>query len=312
MCRHCWIGYTQYSKLATVSFLYRAEPQVLPSNVFRVSLQRQDHVTGTQAIPTAMHIDVVACASGKELSITGAGRNDNEAWKWESAFGWTKCSDMLEGLRNHSATFVSNTSMYVLVGFVSKTKTTLDSIEQYNTVTNKWTKVGQLMHATESAACATNKTSIYVLGGTGQNAITHDRVQVFDTATKLCTELTQRLAGPERLLRAVMWDKSVILINDDTCLIFDLEQQTFKQRDQFAAGVVQFGLVLENQRIFIVGGGTDQTDAAGKTTWICSDEVKSVAVMDIINNETTASWSTISKLPKPALCHACATLSLPT
>ena len=177
-------------------------------------------------------------------------------------------------------------------------------------MTNKWTKVGQLIHATESAACAVYKTSIYVFGGDGQNDVTHDRVQVFDTATKLCTELTQRLPRPARLLRAVMWDKSVILINERTCRIFDLEQQTFQQRDQFAAGVDHFGLLLENQRIFIVGGGTGQTDADGKTTWTRSDEVKSVAVMDIINKQTSVNWRHHATLPEPALVHAFASMTL--
>jgi len=257
-----------------------------------------------------MQYELAACVTGSQLYITGAGSDNNEAWKWESAFGWMKCADTNEGRRRHCATFVNNTSMYVLGGFVVKDKTTLDSIEQYNTVTNKWTKVGQLMHATRHAACVVYKTSIYVFGGVGQNDKTHDQVQVFDTAAKLCTELTQRLPQPERLLRAVMWDKSVILINPRTCLIFDLEQQTFQQRDQFAAGVIHFGLVLENQRIFIVGGGLDQTDAAGKQTWTCSDEVKSVAVMDIINNQTPANWLHHAKLPKPALVHAFASMTL--
>ena len=107
-----------------------------------------------------------------------------------------------------------------------------------------------------------------------------------------------------------MWDKSVIIINHRTCLIFDLEQQTFQQRDQFAAGVIHFGLVLENQRLFIVGGGTGQTDAAGKTIWSCTDEVKSVAVMDIINNQTTVNWLHHATLPKPALVQAFAPMSL--
>ena len=150
--------------------------------------------------------------------------------------------------------------------------------------------------------------SIYVFGGIGQNDENLDRVQVFDTATKLCTELTQRLPRPQRLLRAVMWDKSVILIGDDTCLVFDLEQQTFQQRDQFASGVVHFGLVLENQRIFIIGGGNGQTDAAGN--WTCSDEVKSIAVMDIINNQCTANWLHHAKLPQPALVPAFASMTL--
>jgi len=201
--------------------------------------------------------------------------------------------------------------MYVLGGFVDKGNVALESIEQYITLTNKWTKVGQLVHATESGACVVYKTSIYVFGGRDQNDKDLDCVQEFDTATKLCTVLTQRLPQPEPLLRAVMWDKSVILINRRTCLIFDLEQQTFQQRKQFAADIGHFGLVLENQRIFIIGGGMDQNDSTGKVTWTFSDEVKSVSVMDIINNQTSPNWIHHAKLPSPAVIQAYATMTLP-
>jgi len=276
----------------------------ISSDVLSVSLQRQDLVTDTHAIPTKMQPELAACVSGSQLYVSGAGSSNNEAWRWEWEFGWAQCAEMNTGRRRHSATFVNTTSMYVMGGFVTQGQSTLDSVEQYNTVTNKWTTVGKLTHAAESAACVVYKMSIYVFGGGGQNDKILDRVQVFDTATKLCTELTQRLPRPVYLLRAVMWDKSVILVNGRTCLIFDLEQQTFQERDQFAADVIQFGLVVENQRIFIIGGGTTQIDAAGKLTWTCSDEVQSVAVMDIINNQTRAHWLHHATLPQPAFVHA--------
>jgi len=257
-----------------------------------------------------MQPELAACVSGNQLYVSGAGSSNNETWRWESVFGWAQCVDMNTGRRRHSATFVNTTSMYVLGGFDfdDRGDETLDSVEQYNTVTNKWTTVGQLTHAAHAAACAVYKMSIYVFGGIGQDNENLDRVQVFDTATKLCTELTQRLPRPEYLLRAVMWDKSVILINHCTCLVFDLQQQTFQERDEFAAGGIHLGLVLENQRIFIIGGGTSQIDAAGN--WTCSDEVKSIAVMDIINNQCIANWLHHATLPQPALVPAFASMTL--
>ena len=283
----------------------------LTSDVLHLSLQSKDQVTNMQAIPTCMPRESAACVSGSQLYVTGVGESNSEAWKWESVVGWTRCADMNKGRKKHCATFVNNTSMYVLGGVDDTGKKTLDSIEQYNTVTNKWTKVGQLIHAARAAACAVYKTSIYVFGGI-DNDVDLDCVQVFDTATKVCTELTQRLPRSERLLRAVMWDKSVILLNHRTCLIFDLDQKTFQLRHQFSAGIIHFGLVLENQRIFVIGGGTDQTGLAGKKTWTCSDEVKSVAVMDIINNQSTPNWIHHTKLPTPCLVQAFASMSLPT
>jgi len=284
----------------------------ISADVHRISLQRKDLITSVQTIPCRMPRQAATCVSGNQLYVTGVGRGNSETWKWESVVGWTRCADMIQRRGEHCATFVNNTSMYVLGGFIDSEEASLDSVEQYNTVTNKWTEVRQLMRAVDSVACAVYKTSIYVFGGIELNEDDVDCVQEFDTATKLCTELTQHLPQPERLLRAVMWDKSVILINRRTCLIFDLEQQTFQERNQFAAGVDQFGLVLENQRIFIIGGGIDQTDSAGNVTWTRSDEVKSVAVMDIINNQSTPNWIHHAKLPSPAAISAYATMTLPT
>jgi len=282
------------------------------SEVFRVSLQHSDNDTTMSVIPAGVQCDIPAAESHNQMYVSGAGVDKIQTWKWELASGWTRCEDMIEGRRSHCATFVNNTSMYVVGGFVSKGYMILDSIEQYNTVTNKWTNVGQLIHAAHTAACVVYKTSIYVFGGCGQNGVILDSVQVFDTATKVCTELTERLPQPDWMLRAVMWDKSVILINCDTCLIFDLEQQTFQQRNQFAAGVEHFGLVLENQRIFIIGGGHFETEGDEVTTWTCSDEVKSVAVMDIINNQTISNWIRHAKLPTPSLIRTYASVTLPS
>ena len=278
------------------------------SEVHHVSLQRKELIKSAPEIPFRMTTESAGCVSGNELYITGVEKSNAETWKWESVFGWTRCTDMVEGRRRHCATFVSSTSMYILGGYDDTSP--MDSIEQYNTITNKWTNVGQLIHASYSSACAVYKTSIYVFAGRQQKKVNIDTVQVFDTATKVCCELTQRLPHPEHLLKSVMWNESVILINNRTCLIFDLQQQTFQRRDLFAAGVVHFGLALEDGYIYIVGGGNGRDDD-GRTTWTCADEVKRVAVIDIINNETPPNWIHHAKLPTPACVDAYATMTLP-
>jgi N-acetylneuraminic acid mutarotase len=111
-----------------------------------------------------------------------------------------------------------------------------------------------------NAGCASYKTSVYLFGGIGRDTAANkdvdlDCIQVFDTTTKQCSVLTQRLPRGERLLRAVLWETSVILMNNRTCLIFDLNHHNIQQRDQFKADVVHFGLVLNNQTLFVIGGG---------------------------------------------------------
>lgn len=283
------------------------------SDVYRVSLSKKDLVTDMQPIPTALKPETVACVSGRELYVTGAGAEKVETWKWQAMGGWMRCADMLECRRRHCATFVDdNTSMYVLGGFGDGGAGTLSGVEQYDAASDRWTKAGQLMHATSGAPCAVHRALIYVFGGFGHNNVNIDCIQAFDTATNLCTELTRRLPHSERLLRAVSWDRSVILVNNRSCLVFDLDRETFQQRDQFAVGVGHFGLVLENQRIYIIGGADSQTDEAGKSTWTCSDAVKSIAVTDIVSNRTAPNWIDHAKLPSPCLIQAYALMTLPT
>jgi hypothetical protein len=114
----------------------------------------------------------------------------------------------------------------------------------------------------------------------------------------------QRLPKPDCLLRAVLWNKSAILMNDTTCLIFHLDQQTIQSRDQFAVRVIHFGLVIENETLFVIGGGTSRNK-----TWTFADEVKYVPVVHIVNNETMVQWIQHAKLTAPSF-HAYSTNTL--
>ena len=227
-----------------------------------------------------------------------------------------RCADMIQGRRRHGAAFVSNTTVYALGGWVSSKGITLENVEQYNTIKNKWTTVGQLTQCVQCAGCVAYKSSIYLFGGNDENRSTDkdeylDCIQQYDTTTQQSTMLPLRLPC-RSLLHAVLWAKSVILADRSTCLVFDLNQQTLEQRNQFAVGVSHFGLVVDNQTLFVIGGGNIQTDRNGATTWTCTDEVKCIPVMDIINNELTVKWTRHTKLQSPQLVQAFAQLTLPT
>jgi hypothetical protein len=281
------------------------------SDVYRLSLPRKESVTKLTDLPTKAAYESAACVVNDALYMTGVGSDNSETWMWTAITGWSRCGDLVQGRRRHCVTNVSCTHVYVLGGFVESSKKELNSIEQYNRTTNRWKQVGQLTHPTDSAACAVHNTCIYVFGGMVSDTNTDlDITQLYETSTNVCTVLTQRLPQPERLLRAVQWEKSIILVNGRNCLVFDTKKQTCEKRDQFAAGVVHFGLVLENQNIFVIGGGNSVTDKDGKTTWTCSDEVKSVPVIDIINNQSTANWNHHATLQQPSLVQAFSVLTL--
>ena len=85
----------------------------ISSDVLRVSMQRQDHVTNTQAILANVRNGLAACVTGNQLYITGADWNSKQAWKWESLVGWVQCGDMNQGRRQHCATFVNLSLIHI-------------------------------------------------------------------------------------------------------------------------------------------------------------------------------------------------------
>ncbi len=82
------------------------------------------------------------------------------------------------------------------------------------------------------------------------------------------------------------------------------------ERRQFRTNVDHFGLVLDNERIFIIGGGIDSKGENGETTWKCRDDARYVSLRDILENKPVL-WKVHSKLWKPSLIGAVATMRFP-
>ena len=88
-----------------------------------VSLQSRTRVTHIDNVPTQMQREANACMHNNAVYLSGIGAMSKETWRWDSIGGWTKCGNMIQGRRRHCATFVKNTSMYALGGWVGSTTT---------------------------------------------------------------------------------------------------------------------------------------------------------------------------------------------
>jgi len=193
-----------------------------------------------------MRYESAACVrpSANQAYITGVGENRKETWKWDPESGWKQCADMNQGRRRHCVAFGNSTSMYVLGGVDSDQEPwiLLDSIEEYDVEANRWTEVARLMNPTCYAACVSHNNSIYVFGGRGDlfSKSSLRRVQVFNTTSRVFSELAQSLPRPMQMLRAVQWDRSVVIFGTHDCVTFDLELKTFRARHQFATKACYF------------------------------------------------------------------------
>src|SRR6218665_2946618 len=104
-------------------------------------------------------------------------------------------------------------------------------------------------------------------------------------------------------MRAVTWETSVILLGRFTCSIFNIDTETWEEREQFKTDVDHFGLVLENGRLFVIGGGVKETDKDGNTIWKCRDDVRYIPLQNILDDKPIE-WKIKGKLPKPSLVQA--------
>jgi len=241
-----------------------------------------------------------ACAFHDTVFIAGTGGAPyNEMWKWNAATGWYRCADMMTG-RGYACLAVVDSTLYVLGG---KTTDITTSVERYNTVKNQWTSAGDLVHAVRNSSCVTHKNYIYVFGGqTGDKKIVN-YVQVYNTENQSCTLLEKPMPQAHYAMRAVLWETSVILIDNSNCYIYNFETQIWQERKQFKTFGDYFASTLNNSSLYIAGGTCNPQDNHTVPHQTCTDEIKSVPVLDIMNNKP-AVWRHHAQLPKPAMILA--------
>lgn len=218
------------------------------------------------------------------------------------------------GRRRHSMVFGNETSLYLVAGFAGVQFGLLSSVEKYDTRKEICMLVGDLVYAVDSAACIADYNILYVFGGGDKDGNPVNFVQAFDTTRNTCTLLVQPLPRPAKLLRAVLWDRLIIVTCLESCFIFNIEKQLWYPRPQFRSGKIHFGCVIENQRLYVFGGGNNVRDpATGVFGWILSDQIRYVPVADIVEDKP-AQWMGAEhhRLPVPCLVHAYAAVTAAT
>jgi len=285
--------------------------EVTSPQVCCISLQRTDCVRTLEMMPTNINSDAAACVVSNTLYITGIrGKPYKETWKWTAKAGWVRCADMLTGRRYHCISTVAST-FYVLGGLDIAKKKTLSSVEGYNIATNTWSRSGQLIHAVKLAACITYKNYVYVFGGRNKENKVICHVQVYNPAQQTCTLMTTDMPCAYIQMRSVLFDTCVILLDSANCFIYNFETETWVERKQFRTEGDYFAMTLDHSTVYIAGGGTSKRDKDSKVLWSSTDEVKSVSVLDIIDDKP-AVWKYHAKLPKPGMIDSYVYISLPT
>src|SRR6218665_1506433 len=225
-------------------------------------LCQSDNVSTMKDVPTTVRSFPAAAVYNNTMFIIGIGKWFRDIWKYNFASGWSKGGSLVQGRQHHCAEFLGET-LYICGGFtpmfpsflyLSGNGVLTNHVEAYNAVTEESSGIGQLSIGVKWAACAAYKSSIYVFGGLDQGRKWLNCVQVINPVEQTCTLLSTPIPCPLANIRALSWNAYAILLNSNTCFIFDFDSRTWEERKQLqmGAGSADFGIVLENERIFII------------------------------------------------------------
>lgn len=267
-------------------------------------------------IPSMVRPEVAMATKCNMLYVCGVGEGTNEIWRFHLVSGWSLCGSLTRGRIRHCVGCVGD-SLYVCGGFSETEGKVLDSVEAFDVLScqPESLAVGRLSSPVQNACCISYNQLLYIFCGLNQNNVTMERIQVYDTVSNACHLLTRPLPnpfGPTGAWRAILFGKSVFLFSRWTCFLFDVEAETWKEKEHLRTEVDYFGLVRNNKSIYVIGGGVDEVDADGRWSWNCCDVIKCISFAETQQKVFSSRWKNVAKLPNKTLVHCFATLDFPS
>lgn len=74
-------------------------------------------------------------------------------------------------------------------------------------------------------------------------------------------------------------------------------------RDRFKTEINHFGLTVHSNKILVIGGGNWIYDNSGKGSWLLSNNIKYIPVMNVLNDDPIE-WKHFGELPCPSLVQS--------
>ena len=232
-------------------------------DVYKVSFRPGNPVSKlVHQIPSGMNNFRITLASHEGVAYaTSAGEDSKGIWKYDPRSGWNMCTSLPHVVEQSYPGFPVSTPLLVTPIFVDSTLYMFlgdATIYKYDIRENK------AVRANAKLACPMSffgivayKKLIYLFGGMTAEGLDHelyDTIQVYDAIKDTCTVLEQKLPSPLYNIRAVGWESCAILVLKETCVVFNFETGTCLERPRFKTDVDEFGLVLENEKLYLIGG----------------------------------------------------------
>jgi len=142
-------------------------------------------------------------------------------------------------------------------------------------------------------------------------------LQAFNTTTGSWTTLSRSIPSHFGRLAAVLYNDRIIIMGSDFNAVFNPETGDWavggecdgRQRDG-GTGVCDFGLVVDDGRLYVLGGRRYK-DGQYDTT----NEIKSVELAVVCTDGRAlraSDWRPHARLPRPSLISVCGLLNIPS
>ncbi|XP_014783349.1 kelch-like protein 24 isoform X2 [Octopus bimaculoides] len=246
-------------------------------------------------LPFKKRNEYAAAVIGNEIYVSG-GLRSPELWKYDLTFhSWIRGNNMLQARRRHAMAVVDN-NIYVLGGFDEEC--VLNTVEMWDSSSNKWTSTGKLLFAVENMGYVAYGKYIYLFGGKNNDEVVTNVVQCYDTTTHTCSIVKNGLPANDMCLSAVVLNSQIYVVGLEGVFRYTPLTGNWDILPEMRCARDFVSLAVLDEKIYLFGGR-----CRGSKENLYSDLIE-------VYNSKDNSWDVVGKIPVPMYSYGCVKIFL--
>ncbi|KAG5199898.1 hypothetical protein JEQ12_006377 [Ovis aries] len=219
--------------------------------------------TPLPSLPGYARSEFATCTLRNDIYVSGGHINSRDVWMFSSHLHtWIKVASLRRGRWRHKMAVVQG-QLFVVGGFDGLRR--LRSVERYDPFSNTWASVAPLPEAVSSAAVAPCAGRLYVIGGAGQDGVSTNKVQCFDSKEDRWS-LRSPAPFSQRCLDAVSLENTIYVVGGLMSKIFTYDPGTdvWGEAAVLPSPVESCGVTVCDGKVHILGGRDDHGESTDR------------------------------------------------
>ncbi|XP_059805724.1 kelch-like protein 24a [Hypanus sabinus] len=243
-------------------------------------------------LPEFTKSEYAVCALRNDILVTGGRINSRDVWMYNSQLNiWMRVACLNKGRWRHKMAVLLG-KVYAVGGYDGHNR--LNSVECYDSFSNRWIEVEPLKEAVSSPAVVSCISKLFVIGGGPDDNTCSDKVQCYDPTTSVWL-LRAPIPIAKRCITAVSLNNLIYVAGGLTKSIYCYDPvedywihavNTFSRQESC-------GMSVCNGKIYILGGRKETGEASDTIT--CYDPATGII-------------TAMAAMPRPISYHGCVTI----